>query len=79
MKNISKEISDLRSKLTSKSESTVKKKNCTSKGDMDITPKSAKGESNKAKANLDNAQAEVHRLKDENSSLRNSCRAYVTL
>ena len=70
MKNISKEISELRSKSTSKSESTVKKKNCTSKGDMDITPKSAKGESSKAKANLDNAQAEVHRLKDENSSLK---------
>ena len=69
IKNIPKEISDLRSKLASKSESTVKKKNCSSKGDMDITPQSAK-KSCKAKANLDNAQAELHRLKDENSSLK---------
>ena len=68
--NISKAISYLQSKLTSKSESTVKKEDCPSKAVMDITPQSAKEKSCKTKATLDNAQAEVHRLKDENSSLK---------
>ena len=49
IKNISKEFSDLRSKLASKSESTVKKENCPSKGVMAITPIPAKEDSSNAK------------------------------
>ena len=71
MKNLSKEISDLRNKLTSKSESTVTKQNCISKSSMDCKPQSAKeGTSSKAKTNLKKSETEVHRLRDENSSLK---------